>query len=314
MAPSILVVGATGNTGRSVVEILSKLLNGSNTLSRHRILALTRSSTSLAAQQLARIPGVEVAEHNWVEITAAWLRENEVVRAFIAPHNQPNQFAEESTFHLAALKAGVRYVVRISTTAANVRPDCKAYYPRNHWAIEAMLSSPQFKDLQWTSLQPNVFSTFWLAPAAEFIKQYRMTETQGTLRLMASSDAAVGIVDAGDVGAFAAHLLSLEDTLPHNNAKYVLNGPEDITGNEIVSLVEQYIGAQVENVSFKDTSFIDQMAAASQESKNVILSIKYAPETAWEGKCTTSTTSKEVLKLAAPKFTPAKVLKTLLED
>jgi hypothetical protein len=44
------------------------------------------------------------------------------------------------------------------------------------------------------------------------------------------------------------------------------------------------------------------------------LSIKHAPETAWEGKCTASTTSKEVLELAAPKRTPADVLKTLLEE
>ncbi len=61
-------------------------------------------------------------------------------------------------------------------------------------------------------------------------------------------------------------------------------------------------------------SFVEQMAAASQESNNVILSIEHAAETAWEGKCSASTTSKEILELAAPKRTPADVLKTLLEE
>lgn len=314
MAPTILVAGATGNTGRAVVEALSTHLQSHRTFSNYRILAITRSLNSPAAQQLAKFPSVEVAEQNWTEITADWLRERNVVRAFIASHNQPNQFAEESTFHIAALRAGVKYVVRISTTAANVHPDCDAYYARTHWAIETMLSSPEFQNLQWTSLQPNIFSQLWLSSAAELIKKYRKEGTQDLLRLMASPDAPVGIIDPDEVGIVAAHLLLQEDVTTHNKAKYVLNGPEDITGNQIVKLVENFIGAKVEKVSFKDLSFIDYMVAATQESKNVMYSIRHALETGWAGQCTASTTSKEVLELAAPKRTPVDVLKSLLEE
>jgi len=315
MAPTILVVGATGNTGRSTVETLSKLLKASNTLSDHRIIALTRSLSGTVAQHLATIPGVEVLEKNWVDITAAWLREHEVVRAFIASHNQPNQFAEESTFHLAALRAGVQYVVRISTTAANVRPDSDAYYPRTHWAIEALLSSPEFAALQWTSLQPNVFTNFWLASAAALIKHHRTTGTQHPLRLLASRDAPVGVIDPDDVGVFAAHLLCQPDPAAHNKARYVLNGPGDVTGAEIVAMVERHIGARVESVSYKDLTFIEEMAAAVEAgSKSVILSIRHAPETAWAGECTASTTSREVLELAAPRRTAADALEAMLRE
>lgn len=314
MAPSILIAGATGNTGRNVVQTLSKLLNTNKVISGHRLLALTRSSKSPVAQQLAKLPGVEVIEKSWVEVTPDWLREHEVVKAFIASHNEPNQFAEESTFHLAALHAGVKYVVRISTMAANVRPDCEAYYPRSHWAIEAMLSSPEFKALQWTSLQPNIFSQFVLYPAVEFIKKYRETGKQDTLRLLVPADAPVGAIDPDDVGVFAAQLLCQKDPSVHNNARYVLNGPEDITGKQIVEMVEQRIGAKVEDVSFVDMSFVDGMATASQESPNVILSLKNAMKTAEEGKCTASTTTPEVFELYAPKRTPEDVLKTLLEE
>ncbi|KAL2133200.1 hypothetical protein VTI74DRAFT_2745 [Chaetomium olivicolor] len=316
MAPSILVAGATGNTGRSVVETLSKLLNAGNnpSLSGHRIVALTRSSQSPAAQRLARLPGVVVLEQNWVEITADWLREREVVRAFIASHNEPNQFAEESTFHLAALRAGVQYVVRISTIAANVRPDSDAYYPRTHWAIEALLSTPEFRPLQWTSLQPNMFTSFYLYTAAELVKQYRKTGKQHTLRLMASPDAPVGVIDPDDVGVFAAHLLCQEDPSVHSGVRYVLSGPEDITGEDIVRMVEQHIGTRVESVSYKDTSLIDAMAAATKESRNVILSAKRAAEVTWEGKCAASTTSKEVLEIAAPTRTAADALKAMVKE
>ncbi|KAB8069042.1 hypothetical protein BDV29DRAFT_183536 [Aspergillus leporis] len=318
MAPTILIVGATGNTGRSVTETLPELLKSSKALADHHVIALTRSVDSPVAQQLAKLPDVEVVEQNWVEITADWLREHEVVRVFIASHNEPNQFAEESTFYVAALKAGVKYVVRISTTAANVRPDCDAYYPRTHWAIEALLSSPEFNGLHWTSLQPNIFSPLYLSTAAELIKEYRRTGKQDTLRLIGSKDAPVGIIDPDDVGVFAAHLLSQDDPTAHNKAKYILNGPEDITGKQIVDMVEQHIGTQVKEVSYKDMSFIDLLYelkhAATHQSKNVIFSIKQAPMTAWEGKCTASTTSKEVLELAAPKRTPADVLGTLLKE
>jgi uncharacterized protein YbjT (DUF2867 family) len=313
MTPTILVVGATGNTGRAVVETLSRVLKTSDAIANHRILALTRSLESPAAKQLSVLPGVQVLEQNWVEITPDWLREHGVVRAFIASHNQPNQFAEESTFHVAALTAGVKYVVRISTTAANVRPDIHVFYPRTHWAIETMLSSPEFEGLQWTSLQPNVLSQFYLSPAAEFIKEYRETGKQNTLRLMASADAPVGIIDSNEVGVFAAHLLAEKDTTVHNKAKYVLNGPEDVTGEQVVKMIEDRIGTPVANVVYKDLSFVDQMAAATNESKNVVLSIKRAPETAWQGLCTASTTSKAVLDLAAPARTPAQVLDTLLQ-
>lgn len=313
MAPSFLIVGATGNTGRAVVETLSQLLHTNPSLSGYRILALTRSLKSSTSQQLASLPGVEVIEQNWVEITSDWLREREVARVFIAPHNQPNQFAEESTFHLAALRADVQYVVRISTTAANVRPDCDAYYPRQHWAIETMLESSAFAKMQWTSLQPNVFSSFYMRPAAELIKKVRSGGKQGTLSLIANADTPVGIVDANDVGIVAAHLLMQDDTTAHNKAKYTINGPKDITGNQIVAMAEEHIGAKVEHVKFADMSFVEAFVASSpQESSNVIGSIRYAAQAVWDGLCKADTTSKEVLELAAPSKTPADALEMLL--
>lgn len=314
MTPAILVAGATGNTGRGVVETLSELLQKDGTFDGHKVLALTRDASAPVAQRLAALPSVRVVEINWVDITADWLRQNNVVRAFIASHNQPNQFAEESAFHVAALNAGVEYVVRISTMAANVRPDCPAYYPRTHWAIEALLGAPEFEALKWTSLQPNVFSQFALESAAELVKNYGKTGKQAVLRLMSSENAPVGIIDSNDVGVFAAHLLVEKDLAAHNKAKYVLNGPEDISGRQIVEMAEQYIGTQIKDVHYQDMSFVDQMAAISQESKSVILTIKHALETAWEGKCTASTTSKAVVELAAPKRTPAEVFKSLLVD
>ncbi|KAI0197201.1 NmrA-like family protein [Xylaria flabelliformis] len=313
MAPTILIAGSTGNTGRNVVETLSKLRETSSVLSGHRIVALTRSADGAVAQSFTKLPGVEVIEQNWVGISAEWLRKHEVVRAFVASKPQPSQFTDETMFHVAALEAGVKYVVRISTTAPNVRPDCKAFYPRSHWAIETLLGTPEFERLQWTSLQPNAFTQLYLQNAVDLIKQYRSTGKQDTLRLLGSADAPVGVIDQNDVGTVAALLLAQQDPTPHNKAKYVLNGPEDISGNQVVKLVEQYIGTKVENVIFEDMSFIEAWAENSPEPKNIILSIKHALEPVIKGLCSASTTSKEVLELAAPKRTPVEVLESMLE-
>ncbi|KAK5170376.1 uncharacterized protein LTR77_004963 [Saxophila tyrrhenica] len=310
MAPSILIVGATGNTGRSVVETLPGLTKNTE-LSSHRIIALTRSSKSPAAQQLAKIDRVEVVEQNWIEITSDWLREHEVNRIFIAPHNEPTQFAEEGQFHVSALQAGVKYVVRISTTAANVHPNYPAYYPRTHWAIEAMLSQPEFKSMQWTSLQPNVFFSIVFGPSVEMIKNFRKTGKQGTLSILLDEDTPTGVIDPHEIGVLAAHLLAQKDTSPHNNKRYVLNGPEDITGAQVVKMVEKQIGEPVKDVKFKDVSFIDQWADSVSGSKNLIRTVKFAPVTSWEGKAMAETTSKEVLELYAPKRTAGEALEQI---
>ncbi|KAL2820670.1 hypothetical protein BJX63DRAFT_444212 [Aspergillus granulosus] len=318
MAPTFLIVGTTGNAGQAVTQTLSTILQAHETFSNHRVLAVARSLSSPAARNLAKVAGVEVIEYNWTDITADWLHEQPVVRAFIASHTAPNQFAAESVSHVAALKAGVEYIVRISTTAPNVRPDFEAYYPRQHWAIEALLGSAEFSALAWTSLQPNVFLNHYLAVLAEYIKQYRQAGEQGTLRLTAAKDAPVAPIHPDEVGIFAAHLLAQRDLSAHNRAKYIMNGPEDIAGKQMVGLVEQHIGTKVKDVNYQDSSFVDALLDSGfggpGQSKTVIGSIRYAVSTMWEGKCNASTTSKEVLKIAAPKRTPAEVLRSLLEE
>ncbi|KAK8084044.1 hypothetical protein PG996_002825 [Apiospora saccharicola] len=318
MAPTVLVVGATGNTGRSTVTALSQMLkqegSHSSPFTGRRILALTRSAQGSSAQHLATLPGVEVLEFNWADVTERWLREQEVQRAFVASAVDPAQFPTESGFLLAALRAGVEYVVRISTTAPNVRPDCDAYYARTHWAIETMLETPAFDKLKWTSLQPNVFSALAFTSMGLFVKKYRETGKQDEpLRLLADLDSPIGIIDADDIGPIAARLLLHEDLSVHNHGKYTINGPEDITGRQMVAMVEQQIGTPVKEVSYKNTSWLEGMAAADPEHRTLVMSIQHAMETLWRGETSASTTSKEILEIAAPRTTPAasweKVLK-----
>jgi nucleoside-diphosphate-sugar epimerase len=313
MAPAILLVGATGNTGQGVTQALPELLNKNESFSEYRIIALTRSKDSPAARKLSELPHVEVIEHVWSEITSEWLVQNEVVRIFIAPYNDPTAFAMESQFLSEALHAGVKYVVRVLTTAANVTAGTRAYYARTHWAIEQMLSQPEFEALHWTTLRPNVFFSFALGTAAEYIKTHGKTGSSGKLSLTLDATVPMGVVDPVEVGVLAARLLLLDDTSAYTKARLVINGPEDISGEDVVALVESHTGHKVENVEYRDVSSIHQWADATPTGlKSVIRSVSHALETGWEGKCKASTTSAEVLKLAPPKVTAKQYLAQML--
>ncbi|KAH7374069.1 NmrA-like family protein [Cadophora sp. MPI-SDFR-AT-0126] len=313
MTPSILIVGATGNTGRSVVSTLSEFTqNPNHHLASYRLVAQTRSAITHAARLLASLPNVSILEQNWPDITGDWLRENNVTKVFIAAHTGPTAFSEESHFLVVALNAGVKQAVRISTTGVNVRPDFRAYYPRTHWAIETMLDTPEFKAMMWTSLQPNGFTSMALANAVTLVKEYRKTGKQHPLSLMSSKDVGSALIDPNDVGIFAAYVLADKNPEMHNGKRYVLNGPEDISGQGIVDLVESEIGIPVENVVYKDLSWLEHIAQGPQ--KVLTLSIKYAVESAWAGKCKTDTTSKEVFGIYTPKTTPAHAFKEYLKQ
>ena len=181
-----------------------------------------------------------------------------------------------------------------------------------------MLESAEFGALKWTSLRPNAFSTAYLAPAAQHIKHYKQTGEQPTLSLMMAKDAPVAPNDPGEVGAFAARLLALDDPSSHNRAKYTLNGPEDITGEQYVRLIERHIGTKVDSMVYQDVNFIDGLVASGfggvGQSKTVVASIKYGLMAMWEGFCNAATTSKEVRELGPPTRTPSDVLEGLLEE
>jgi uncharacterized protein YbjT (DUF2867 family) len=51
----------------------------------------------------------------------------------------------------------------------------------------------------------------------------------------------------------------LNDFSAHNGKAYILAGPEDVTGNEIVELIEYAAGVKVEKVEFRNTEFLEDL-------------------------------------------------------
>lgn len=301
MTPTLLIVGATGNTGKACIRTVSEEAEGSG-YRDYRIIGLTRDANSTASKELAKIPKVEMMEKNWSLIDADWLREHEIKRIFIAPFNTTTQFTDESLFHNYALEAGVEYVVRISTTKANVGPATPVYYGRQHWAIETMLEQPEFNAMQWTSLQPNVFTGVLKDPAVAWVKEYKETGKKTVFNTMLDGDNGVAVVDPNEVGIVAGKLLVQKDVSRHASQKYVVVGPSDISGKELVAIVEKYAKTTVDDVSYRDVSFVDGLKDYGY-AENILPSLKTAPRSSWDGRCSLAAapTSEGVKELYTPK-------------
>ena len=151
-----------------------------------------------------------------------------------------------------------------------------------------------------------------IAPALEFIQNHKKTGEQGPLSLILDRDSPNAMIDAYDVGVFAAHLLAVEETDQHNKAKYVLTGPEDLTGEEIVKLVEGHIGEAVKDVKYKDFAVVDAWAESMPEQKTLIKAIGRAGGAIWGGSAL-KTRSKEVPTIYTPSRTAEQVLKEMVE-
>jgi hypothetical protein len=91
----------------------------------------------------------------------------------------------------------------------------------------------------------------------------------------------------------AARLLASEQTEKHNKANYVLTGPENVTGEQILTLIEEYLGEPARDVKYNDFSFLDVWAESMSEQRTLTHAIGRARGAIWDGS-TLETRSKEV--------------------
>lgn len=257
-----------------------------------------------------------MAEKDWTDTDIQWLKDNEIVRIFLASFNTMSAFALEANFLNNARLAGVKYIVRISTTPMNVSATTEVYYGRTHWAIENLLSQPEFKSLQWTSLQPQVFTNSYFTTCVSWLQNCKKTGKQEPLGLMADESTPNAVLDPSDVGELGAHLLAQDDPSKHSGARYVINGPENITGKQMVEILEQHIGEKVQKVTYNDMSFIDGLRQSGDMNEQAVRSIALAPVPTWEGRGSVEAmpTSEEVLELAPPRRGASRMLREMLNE
>lgn len=153
---------------------------------------------------------------------------------FLLPPAGPQQFARDRDAIDAALTAGVRHVVKISTADAN--PASAIPWARDHARADQHLES---SGLAWTRLQPAAFMKNLLTEAGA-IRRGFLPQTSG--------HGATAWIDALDIAAAAARVLT--DPTQQGGAggdgrSYLLTGTPATSYPQIAEMMTELLGRRV---------------------------------------------------------------------
>jgi uncharacterized protein YbjT (DUF2867 family) len=215
----ILVTGATGKTGRALVQQLAKMGMPVRAMVRDRAKAadIAAAGAEIAVADLSRVETLVPALVG-------------IDRAYLMTAADPQQVMLHSNFIGAAKQAGVRYVVRHSVRGAD--PHSPVKLCRWHAASQKELEE---SGIAWTHLQP-IYSM------QNFLTFALTIQSQGEF-YAPMKDGALSMVDARDVAAVAA--AALIDNAPHQGKTYVVTGPEALTFADAAGQLSAALGKPV---------------------------------------------------------------------
>jgi len=225
---TVLVTGATGNTGRPLVEMLCER--------DVAVRAVVRSAAG--REQIAGLPvQTVVADFDDPEAVSAALAG--VQRAYlVTPSTERAQDQQERFVDLAA-KAGVQHLVKLSQLAADEASPVR--FLRYHAAVERRIRE---RGLGFTFLRPNLYFQGLLALSGPIRDQGVLPAPIG--------DARVSAVDVRDIAAVAATALTEPG---HLGATYTITGPAAVTHAEIAEAIGAAAGRAVTFVDVPPEAF-----------------------------------------------------------
>ncbi|MGJ6966317.1 NmrA family NAD(P)-binding protein [Streptosporangium sp. G11] len=213
-ADTILVTGATGNTGRRVADRLVERGHRVRTASRHR------PERPEAARRHVRFDWDDQDTYRAVldGVRGIYL---------IPPLGDTEPARQMRPFLDLALDAGVRRVVLLSASAV---PAGGTGLGLVHTAIGEMFP-------EWAVLRP---SWFMQNLANDHMHAHGIRE-RGEI-VTATGDGRVGFIDAADIAAVAVRALT--DPVPHNT-DHLLTGPQALSYAEVAATITELSGRPV---------------------------------------------------------------------
>jgi uncharacterized protein YbjT (DUF2867 family) len=214
--PLVMVTGASGNVGASVVEHL--LARGLR----------VRTGELDPARAGRRAPDAEAVRLDLTDPTTFTPALTGVDRVFlIRPPAIARVGPTVNAFVDAAVATGVTHVVFSSVAGA----DTTRIVP--HHRIETHLSS---SGIGWTVLRPGFF-------AQNLATAYRADIRDHDRLYVPAADGRVAFVDTRDLGELAAMILA--DPVPHAGRGYTLTGPHAVTFAEVAALLSDALGRPI---------------------------------------------------------------------
>lgn len=224
---TILVTGATGNTGRAVVDALAR--QGAP------VRAMVR-----AEADRSRLPDnvpVAAADFDNPASIAAALAGAE--RAYLVTPSSERAGEQQRRFADLAAQAGVRHLVVLSQLGADEHSPVR--FLRYHGAVEQHIRG---LGIGYTFLRPNLFFQGLLAFARPISAEGQFYAPIG--------DATVSAVDVRDIAAVAAITLTEPG---HEGATYTLTGPASITHAQIAGALTAALGRHIAFIDVPPEAF-----------------------------------------------------------
>lgn len=232
---SVFVTGATGSTGRALVDALS------------RRGAPVRAMVHAEANRGKLPEGVATVVADFDDPTSLAAAMDGVDQAYLVTPSSERAEEQQRRFADIAVRAGVHHLVVLSQLGADEQSPVR--FLRYHGAVERHVRE---LGVAWTFLRPNLFFQGLLTFARTISSDGRFFAPIG--------DARVSAVDVRDIAAVAAVALTEPG---HEGATYTLTGPAAITHAQIAAALSSALG--------RDVSFVDVPPEAFATSLREIL-------------------------------------------
>ncbi|BDM69672.1 nucleotide-diphosphate-sugar epimerase [Streptomyces nigrescens] len=216
----ILVTGATGNVGSELVAQLAA--------EGVAVRAMTRSP------EKANLPtGIEVVAGDFDKPETLPAALAGVERVFVVPPGYgPEGPVQETTLVAAARKAGVKHLVKLSTSGVGF--GATDPLSSGHRAGERVV---QESGMEWTILRPGTFMVYLHGYADTIGKERTMYVTEG--------DPVSAMIHPRDIASVAAKVLTASG---HESRAYTLTGGEALSPQRQGEIIGEALGRQIKVV------------------------------------------------------------------
>ena len=235
---TVLVTGATGNTGSALLGLLAERGVATRAMVRREGDADRLHSTPAS---------VAVADFDDSAALAAAL--DGVTRAYLVTPSSAAAEGHQIRFAELAADAGVSHLVKLSQLGA--AEDSPVRFLRYHAAVERRIRA---LGLAYTFLRPNLYFQGLLNFRGPISSEGRFFAPIG--------DARVSAVDVRDIAAVAAAALTEPG---HVGQSYTITGPAAVTHAEIADAIGRAIGRPVEFVDVPPDVFASALSGLMPE-------------------------------------------------
>ena len=223
MTAMILVTGASGTVGGEAARRLSATGVPVRVLVRN----LER------AQELATLPNVEIVTGDMGQPDSLGPALAGIDRALLISSSVPAMEEVQNSFIDAAVRAGVRHVVKLSGIIPDVESPFR--FGRMHGAIEQHLER---SGMAWTHIRAGEFMH-------SYFRQVPSIVNRGILALP-MADQRIASIDVGDIAEVAAITLTQPG---HEGMTYPITGPESLSMAEIAVKLSRVVGKPIRYVA-----------------------------------------------------------------